>query len=132
MNSAMVHLSLNDKLNILQAGWGRCFGWNVELEGQRIADLIDPQSRDVCWDSYAIVNCDRDTIYSEEFWKSNSLSFRNIEYPDYCIESFGIYENNKRVLARDLFIPIRFSLAEKIFAPFRYFKAYSSANSSNS
>ena len=42
------------RLQVLESNYGRDWGWSVELQGRRIALLIDSRSEDMFWESYRI------------------------------------------------------------------------------
>ncbi|MCC6475173.1 MAG: hypothetical protein IT514_15680 [Burkholderiales bacterium] len=49
-------LGLNrmDRFELIASSYGRIHGWYVEYEGQRIAELEDPQYADMFWESYKV------------------------------------------------------------------------------
>ena len=75
--------SYQRRLRIWQTNYGRDEGWHVELEGVRVAELVDCQFADHFWDSYQIVPVaneweDEKGLLKRMFWDDfKNLTFRN-------------------------------------------------------
>lgn len=40
---------MNERLRIIETNYGRDCGWYVEVNGQKIARLVDPKWEDMFW-----------------------------------------------------------------------------------
>lgn len=67
-------MKYQDQLRIWESDYGRSEGWDLELDGEIVGLLDDPQSADMFWDSYRLtVTTDdpmlKERLLSTEFWK---------------------------------------------------------------
>ncbi len=76
---------MNDRLRIIEADYGRTSGWYVEIDGRKLARLVDPQFEDMFWITYRLEpltedSTDRALLNSAEFWHSGKVVYRNCEF----------------------------------------------------
>lgn len=70
------------RLRIFEADFGREFGWYVEIDGRRTAELTDPRFEDMFWFNYAVTSLAEDeptraAIFTAAFWQRTDLVYRN-------------------------------------------------------
>lgn len=65
---------------LVESAFGRYDGWYVELDGDVVGELIDPQFADMFWVSYAVGIRDgrrSATLYDDKLWNECRFVFRN-------------------------------------------------------
>ena len=70
------------RLALARSNWGRDSDWFVEVRGQRVALLTDPQWAEMFWVSYLITPLTEDPavrtlMETPDFWWSEDVEFRN-------------------------------------------------------
>jgi hypothetical protein len=81
----MVAMTMNERLRIIETGYGRECGWFVEADGRKIARLTDPMYEDMFWITYRLEPLtvdaeDRALLHSAEFWHSEKPVYGNCEF----------------------------------------------------
>jgi hypothetical protein len=76
---------MNKRLRIIETDYGRESGWYVEVDGRKIARLVDPQWEEMFWDSYRLEPLTEDSeeramLYSADFWHSGKAVYLNVEF----------------------------------------------------
>ena len=72
--------ALDRARSLLRSRFGRADGWFVELDGNVLAELDDPQWVDMFWCSYAVhvrAPEHEPTVYSDEAWNACTFVLRN-------------------------------------------------------
>ena len=116
----MSQLSLADRMAIVDADYGRDFGWHVlSSNGEPVAMLTDCAAADMFWNSYLVTPLtDHTSILTEGFWHPDCHRIRNIRYPDFVIETFGHLDtDSNRVTLRSTYIKIDFTWLDRARAP---------------
>lgn len=72
-------MKYRDRLRVWETNYGRSEGWDLELEGERVAFMDESRWEDMFWVSYRLtVTTDdpalKERMMSEEFWKGNDWS----------------------------------------------------------
>ncbi|MBI1246673.1 hypothetical protein GC197_02370 [bacterium] len=105
----------HSRLLIWESNYGRDYGWYVEIDDQKIAELVDPEYVEMFWDAYRIVpidcplanSCD---FHSPEFWDGfDEMTFRSKKF-GVVVSAFPAatpLSPGGRVLMRGLYLPIR-------------------------
>lgn len=108
-------LAYQRRLEIWQSDFGRDEGWYVELEGVRVAELVDCQGQQMFWDAYRIVPLEnelgiRDQLFQRAFWdNSQLLTFRNRKFGDIAESAWPaakVFDEEGRVVMRSLYLSI--------------------------
>ena len=98
----MPKLSKADQRRIIEANYGRDFGWNVlSSTDTPIATLTDCRWFDMFWDSYLVTPLGgHDETLTTQFWYPDCHFLQNIEFPSVTVEAFGRLdeETNRAVL----------------------------------
>lgn len=103
------------RLLVWESNYGRNCGWYVEVDNQKIAELVEPEFVEMFWDAYRIVPIDCPPanlvdFYSSEFWDAfGKLTFRSKEF-GVVVSAFPAatpLSPDGRVLMRGLYLPIR-------------------------
>lgn len=111
---------LRHDLDIYRSDFGREYGWFVEWQGKRVAELIDPvwdwQSQ--FWHDYVLVPLTDEPaelaeLYSPEFWHRGSLIYEHRKYGNrVTLVLANLWSNRsdgkKTVSIRSLYLPVRF------------------------
>ena len=109
-------MSLTQHLRLLETDYGRECGWFVECDGRKLARLVDPKMEEMYWYSYRMEPLSDDPadltrLYSNEFWFSEQLMYRNCEFnvvADFAFAGGGNAEKqlreSGRILMRALYL----------------------------
>jgi len=89
--------------------------WSVELNGEVVAILVEPQYEEMFWTSYRVVPSTDDAVLKEElfsdrFWKEEflSLAFRNCESGLIAQNAIPTWHvNSTRLSMRALYVSVR-------------------------
>lgn len=107
--------SYKRRLQIWQSNYGRDDGWYVELEGVRVAELVDCQFVDMFWDCYRIIPLENelnvnDELFQREFWDNfQKLIFRSRSLGDVADSAFPgatPLDQEGRLVMRGLYLHI--------------------------
>lgn len=116
---------------LLDANYGRDFGWFVEKDGRRLAALTDARFEDMFWDSYAVeplagTESERETVFTAAFWLQPELVFRNRVTSDVAHNAFqggpAPTRERPRVWMRSLYISLDESALARFLARRRWRK----------
>lgn len=110
-------LSYDQRLRIWETDYGREAGWLIELRGEVIAVLTDPQWEDIFWTSYRMEVATSDSelghrIKTLEFWgtvEATELIYRSREFGVIAELAFPALNPSwepDRLMMRRLCIPI--------------------------
>ena len=116
----MSQLPLADRMAIVDADFGRDFGWYVlSSDDQPLAALTESVSAEMFWNSYLVTPlAGHDVTLTEAFWYPDSQRIRNIRYPNFVVETFGHFDcESNRVTLRSTNINVEFSWLERLRAP---------------
>src|SRR5581483_3596135 len=80
-------MRLMDRICFFEGQWGHVFGWYVEHNGRRVAEIVSPVQSDQFWRKFDVVPLVTDLRYLELltddlFWADPGLRYRNRQYPD--------------------------------------------------
>src|SRR5436190_22114726 len=80
-------MRMMDRIRFFEGQWGHNFGWYVEHNGRRVAEIVSPVQSDQFWRKFDVVPLvtDRhylDVLQSDHFWADPGLLDRNRAYPD--------------------------------------------------
>lgn len=101
------------RLRWFETNAGRKAGWYVELEGRRLASLVDPRFEDMFWDSYRLEVLTADPeerqhlLSSREWWLRTELTYRNKAFDvviSYPFPSLAGPSGDGRVMIRSLYL----------------------------
>ena len=117
-------LSLRQRIEIVEANYGREWGWEVlSEEDEPLATLTEPGAPDaydgMFWTSYIITPINKnDQTQTEEFWYPDCHRIRSIRYPSYIVDTFGHYnpERNRATIRFD-YILVSFNWIDRVRAP---------------
>jgi hypothetical protein len=110
-------IKFSQRLDMMKSQWGRDRGWYVEVDGERLAALVDPAWVEMFWASYhvEILTPDlakRDMMYTQEFWGRDDLVFRDRQFGEIaplawasCVAAKTLKEEG-RVAMRTLYLPV--------------------------
>ena len=94
---------------IIESDFGRDYGWFVELDGQRVAELTAPEwDEDMqFWFRYTLTPRTGDEgirarLHTKEFWEWTELVFRSREFGLVAPNAFAVLLPDGRVSARGL------------------------------
>ena len=76
---------------LVKSNYGRNFGWWVEYEGERIAELVNYQFSDMFWDLYDIVPIKegyKKILQDKDFWEEGKFVFRNKKFNETVPHAF--------------------------------------------
>ncbi|WP_146390361.1 hypothetical protein [Allorhodopirellula solitaria] len=113
-------LSLSDRLSIVDADYGRDFGWHVlSPAGDPVAKLSDPEFTDTFWTSYVVTPiAGQDETLTAAFWSVDCHRIRNIAFPCCLVDTFGHFNiATRRVTLRSAYIRVQFSWFDRIRKP---------------
>ena len=120
-------LTLSDRIAIVDADYGRDFGWHVLSErDEPLAILTGAQYADMFWNAYLVTPLDGHTItQTEGFWHPDCHRIRNIGYPDFVVDTFGHYdpETNRATIRFD-YIKVGFTWADSFRAPLWFLRRW--------
>jgi len=102
-------MTFRRSIQLLQSGFGRAYGWWVELDGVAIGELGDARMEEMFWDSYAASALSAETqsrFFDESLWMNLRFRFRNKVMGEYAANPLcwggGIV--NGRVQMRGLYL----------------------------
>lgn len=67
-------MDLRTRSRVIEADYGRAFGWCIEIDGERVGSLTDPRHVDMFWYSYR--------LHSEDNGFHIDVFDRNVWYPE--------------------------------------------------
>lgn len=109
------------RLQVVRSNWGRDLGWFVELQGQRVALLTDPQWADMFWVSYLITPLTDDPgvralLEKPEFWWSEDVRFRSrgIDFVAPFAFGAGAGPSSGRIAMRGLYFVPRLTWFDRV------------------
>ncbi|MEY4198774.1 MAG: hypothetical protein RLZZ265_514 [Verrucomicrobiota bacterium] len=92
---------------IIKSNYGRDFGWYVELDGKRIAELTKPEwdHNLQFWYAYTLTPLTKDEsirakLHTKQFWEWTELVFRSREFGLVAPDAIGVLLPDGRVSAR--------------------------------
>lgn len=101
------------RLRAFETGYGRTAGWYVELDGRRLAQLVNCRREEMFWCSYQILPmtdspAERILLFqSNEFWHTRPLRYRNCELGDLIDYALaGSLVPGNRITMRALYLRI--------------------------
>lgn len=94
---------MNERLRIIETNYGRECGWYVEVDGRKVARLVDPQWEDMFWVTYRLEPLTDDPqekalLYTNEFWDSGKHVYRNCEFDEKAPDAFTCGSPGTRLL----------------------------------
>jgi hypothetical protein len=97
------------RLRVLESNYGRAFGWYVEMDGRRVAELSDPLFVDMFLESYrieALVVEEKERMLTDiQWWSPEKLVFRNREFGEVAENAFaGGTLDDGRITMRGLYL----------------------------
>jgi hypothetical protein len=72
--------------------YGRDHGWFIELDGQRVGELVDWQFEDMFWCSYRVIAADdagKDIVFRDDLWNASRFRFKNKQLTVYARHPFS-------------------------------------------
>lgn len=115
------NFSLADRKRIVDANYGRDFGWHVlSHSGEPIAELRDAQAgSEMFWTRYQVIPLYGHTeVLTESFWYPECQRLSNIAFPNFIVSTFGRFDPaSNRVDLRSTYIPVDFKWLDWLRSP---------------
>lgn len=115
------NFSLADRKRIVDANYGRDFGWHVRSKSDEpIAELRDAQAgSEMFWTSYQVIPLSgHNEVHTESFWYPDCQRISNIAFPHFILSTFGRFDPAScRVELRSTHIPVDFKWVDWLRSP---------------
>lgn len=91
-----------------KSNYGRAYGWFIELDGQRVGELVDSHWEDMFWCSYQVIAVDgacKEILSQDDLWNDGRFRFKNKQLLVYARHPFSASEpQDDRVNMRGLYL----------------------------